>query len=152
MKNVFEYKGYLGSAEIDTEGMALVGKLLFIRDVVAYSADSLQGLDAAFREAVDDYLGTCEQLGEEPDTPCKGTFNVRIGPELHRQVALVARAKGLGLNEFVVHALASAADAGLNRTIEHVHRVEVAADVTTARRIGTPGQVTKWENLGDTRH
>lgn len=152
MKNVFEYKGYLGSAEIDTEGMALVGKLLFIRDVVAYSADSLQGLDAAFREAVDDYLSTCEQLGEEPDTPCKGTFNVRIGPELHRQVALVARAKGLGLNEFVVHALASAVDAGLNRTIEHVHRVEVVADVTTARRIGTPGQVTKWENLGDPRH
>jgi predicted HicB family RNase H-like nuclease len=103
-----EYKGYFGSAEVDVEGNALVGKLLFMRDVITYSATTPKGLQKAFREAVDDYLETCKELGSEPDTPCKGTFNVRIGPELHRQVALIARSKGKGLNEFVRDALEAA--------------------------------------------
>ena len=69
MTDQFEYKGYLGSAEIDIKGKALVGKLLFTRDVIAYSATTIEGLQKAFCEAVDEYLQTCEELGDTPDTP-----------------------------------------------------------------------------------
>jgi predicted HicB family RNase H-like nuclease len=123
MKDVFDYKGYLGSAEVDIEGKALVGKLLFIKDVITYSARGTPSdLEAAFREAVDDYLQTCADLGDEPDTPCKGSFNVRVGPELHREVALAARVGKLGLNEFVCQALeAAVSQPPTPQLVEHVH-------------------------------
>ena len=72
MSNVFEYLGYLGSAEVDADSRALVGKLLFIRDVITYSASSVPELEIEFKAAVDDYLATCAELGDEPDIPCKG--------------------------------------------------------------------------------
>jgi predicted HicB family RNase H-like nuclease len=124
MKTYFEYKGYLGSAEVDTEGNALVGKLLFIRDVIAYSSASLKDLEKAFHEAVDDYLKTCQELGDEPDTPCKGSFNVRVGPDRHREVALVARSKNLGLNEFVCQALDVAVQAPSRQLVGLTERDE----------------------------
>jgi len=123
-----EYKGYFGSAEVDVEGNALVGKLLFMRDVITYSATTPKGLLRAFREAVNDYLETCKELGTEPDTPCKGTFNVRIGPELHREVALIARSKGKGLNEFVREALTTATLPS-RQLVEHQHNHHFAVVV-----------------------
>lgn len=105
MSDVFEYKGYLGSAEVDIEGQTLVGRLLYIRDSIAYSADTLKKLERAFRDAVDDYLKLCVEQGDEPDQPLKGSFNVRVGSELHRKIAIAARQCGKGLNEFVCAAL-----------------------------------------------
>ncbi len=103
--NTMDHKGYIGSAEIDLEGQALVGKLLFIRDTITYSATDIAGLRRAFEEAVDDYLATCEELGDEPDLPCKGTFNVRVGPQRHRQLALEARQRHVSINDYVCQAL-----------------------------------------------
>lgn len=68
----FVYKGYIGSADVDAESKMLVGKLLFIRDVVDYKGETVEELETAFCEAVDDYLATCEELGKDPDVPCKG--------------------------------------------------------------------------------
>lgn len=105
MMNTMEHKGYYGSAEVDLEGHALVGKLLYIRDTIAYSATDLAGLRQAFEEAVEDYLATCQELGDEPDVPCKGVFNVRVGPERHLKAALEARKRNISLNELVSQGL-----------------------------------------------
>ncbi|WP_439609521.1 type II toxin-antitoxin system HicB family antitoxin [Hydrogenophaga sp.] len=101
MSKVLEHKGYFGSIEADTEEEFLFGRLLFIKDVISYRADDVKGIRAAFQAAVDDYLATCAELGEAPDTPCKGTFNVRLGPELHQAAALAATREGIKLNEWV---------------------------------------------------
>lgn len=127
--NHFEYKGYLGSAEVDIESDTLVGKLLFIRDVIAYSATTPSGLRSAFEEAVDDYLAVCEEMGDEPDFPCKGTFNVRVGPQLHREIALKARTRGVSLNDFVCQALAVAVSGQSNHTVQHRHEHSVKVQV-----------------------
>lgn len=121
MKDYFEYKGYLGSAELDTTSLTLVGKLLFIRDVIAYSSSTPEGLRSAFEEAVDDYLATCAEVGDQPEIPCKGSFNVRVGPDLHREAMLKARAKGIGLNEFICQAIATAVGKTTEQTVQHVH-------------------------------
>lgn len=97
----FKYKGYIGSAEVDTESRVLVGRLLFIKDIIGYSGCDLDSLERAFHEAVDDYLQTCAELGEAPDTPCKGTFNVRVGPQRHRDANVDAARRGISLNEWV---------------------------------------------------
>jgi predicted HicB family RNase H-like nuclease len=105
MSTLLEYKGYLGSVEYSDEDEVLHGRLEFIRDLVTYEGMDAKGLKAAFREAVDDYLALCEAEGRTPDTPLKGSFNVRPGRDLHRRAMLYARRRGINLNTVVSDAL-----------------------------------------------
>jgi hypothetical protein len=63
------YKGYAARVEFDAEDKLFVGHLAGIRDIVGFHAESMSQLQAAFREAVDDYLWGCQQLGTEPNRP-----------------------------------------------------------------------------------
>ena len=147
MKDYFEYRGYIGSAEVDSEDMVLMGKLLFIRDVIAYSGNSPKELEQAFREAVDDYLATCAKYGDEPDTPCKGTFNVRVGPEIHRDVALAARRRKNGLNDFVRDALLVAVGHANAPPVQHVHDHKVTVTVApSSAPVVMPFGNFQWES------
>ena len=103
--NTMKYKGQLGSIEHDLEQGLLYGKLLFINDLVTYQADNLRDLQKEFKISVDEYLADCERLGIEPNRPFKGSFNIRIGRELHRRLAMKAADEGMGLNEAVQHAV-----------------------------------------------
>lgn len=103
--NVMKYKGQLGSIEHDLDQGILYGKLLFINDLVTYEAESLRGLESEFRISVDEYLADCERMGIPPNRPFKGSFNIRIGRELHQQLAMKAAEDGLGLNEAVQRAV-----------------------------------------------
>lgn len=96
-----QYKGHLGSTEVSIDDGVLFGKLLFIRDLVTYEADSPSGLKASFESAVDDYISDCEVAGREPDKPFKGQFNVRIASSLHRGLAIAASTKDVSLNEYI---------------------------------------------------
>jgi predicted HicB family RNase H-like nuclease len=44
----------------------------------------------------------------QPERPFKGSFNVRIGSELHRKAALEASGRGISLNALVEDALKQA--------------------------------------------
>lgn len=100
-----KYNGYLGSTEVDVQDNVLHGKLLFIKDLVTYEASTPSELREAFEEAVDDYLEDCSEQGVEPDMPFKGQFNVRVTPELHRQLAICARSQSRSMNEYVADVL-----------------------------------------------
>ncbi|MBK5912801.1 type II toxin-antitoxin system HicB family antitoxin [Rhodocyclus purpureus] len=133
MKPTFEYKGYLGSAEVSIEDNILHGKLLYIPDVVGYTARSPVELEKAFQEAVDDYLETCAECGDRPDTPFKGVFNVRLGPDLHRACALAADRDDVKLNEWVKTACQEKLSAKPSAQHSHVHvHLERPVRVTTA--------------------
>lgn len=132
MNDIFEYAGYIGSTEVDSENDVLFGRLLYIRDVIGYHGNSVSELRAAFREAVDDYLATCEEEGTEADKPCKGSFNVRIGPERHRRVAVAARVAGVGLNEFIAQAIDSALEPKTTKIVHNHQWVMVAGESHTS--------------------
>ena len=51
--------------------------------------------------AVDDYLVMCSSEGIEPEKAYKGSFNIRIPPELHRKAVIAAAARQMFLNSFV---------------------------------------------------
>lgn len=105
MSNVLEFKGYVGSVCFSSEDDVFHGKLEGIRDLVTYEGTDVESLKASFHEAVEDYLETCKAEGREPQVPYKGTFNVRVAPELHRNAALFAVVKGKKLNTVVSEAL-----------------------------------------------
>lgn len=98
-----QYKGYLGTIEPNLEDSTLFGKLAFIRDLVTYEADNLTDLQKEFETSVDGYLADCKALGIDPKTPLKGSFNIRISPELHRKAVMAAGDKSL--NAFIAEAI-----------------------------------------------
>lgn len=84
MADYFNYKGYKGSVLTSIEDECLYGKILFIRDDVLYHADTVPELLEAFKEAVDQYLADCAEMGREPNKACSGSFNIRVGAERHQ--------------------------------------------------------------------
>lgn len=105
MSKLLKYKNYFGSIEVSTDDMILFGKIECINDVVTYEAETVAALQAAFEEAVDDYIETCKELGRPADKPMSGTFNVRVGEDLHKKAYLKAKSSGMNLNEFVKEAV-----------------------------------------------
>jgi len=99
------YKGYVGKVEFDAEAHLFHGEVGGIRDVVTFQGKSVAELERAFKDSVDDYLAFCCQRGEGPEKPCSGQFVVRIPPELHRSVAMLADASGKSLNAWVAEQL-----------------------------------------------
>ncbi len=61
MTMTMKYKGYVGSVEVDVDEGVFYGKLLHIRDLVNYEADTPGNLKIAFMEAVDEYLEDCAE-------------------------------------------------------------------------------------------
>lgn len=108
MKDMLKHKGYFGSVHYNAEDRVFYGKIEFIRSLVSYEGRDADSLEASFREAVEDYLATCAELGREPEKPFKGSFNVRIPPELHERVMIAAAQQGMTLNRFVAEALSQA--------------------------------------------
>jgi predicted HicB family RNase H-like nuclease len=100
-KNLMEYKGYHGSYELSVEDSVFFGKLEFIKDLVSYEGETAENILESFHEAVDDYLVTCEENGKAPDKPFKGSFNVRVGEDLHRQIAMEAIKKDMSINNYI---------------------------------------------------
>lgn len=107
MKNILEYKGYHAKIEVDLEANILYGKIEGIRDLVNFEAENFETLVDEFHMAVDDYLEFCEQIGKLPEKEYKGTFNIRIQPSLHRELALLALKNDESLNQTVEKALQS---------------------------------------------
>lgn len=106
MKNeLFKYKGYLGTIEFDIEDGCLMGQILHINDLVTYEAQTLPELKKEFENSVDDYLELCQKLGRKAQKPFMGTFNIRISPEKHKELALKATRKDCSINEVVNKAI-----------------------------------------------
>lgn len=105
MKNMMEYKGYFAHIEYSDEDNCFFGTIAGINDVISFEGDSIEELKKAFADAVEDYLGICNRQGKEPQKAYKGSFNVRIDPELHKRAALAASAGGISLNQLVEKAV-----------------------------------------------
>ena len=105
---MMEYKGYIAKVEFDPDARILHGEVIGIRDVVTFQGDSVEEVEQAFHESVDDYLAFCKQRGEAPDKPYSGQFVVRLDPELHRRISMAAQVKGTSLNALVAETLGEA--------------------------------------------
>jgi predicted HicB family RNase H-like nuclease len=105
MDNILQYKNYYASVNFSAMDEVFYGKLLGINDLVSFEGASVKELKAAFKEAVEDYLETCQEIGKSPDKTYKGTFNVRVPATLHKEASLFAAVHNITLNEFVKTAL-----------------------------------------------
>lgn len=105
MRNLIEYKGYVGSVEFSPEDEIFYGKVQGIRALISYEGTNAAELVQDFHGAVEDYLELCQEEGKEPERAYKGSFNVRISPELHKKIAIYAMEHDVTLNNFVEEAV-----------------------------------------------
>lgn len=70
--NAMKYKGYAARVEYDAHDRIFVGHLVGVRDIVGFHGESVEGLETAFHEAVDNYLAACAKLGQQPNKPVSG--------------------------------------------------------------------------------
>ena len=95
------YKGYLAGLTIDEEEGIIRGKALNTRDTITFYGKTVAEAVQAFRDSVDDYLEFCEESGVEPDKPFNGRLLVRIEPEHHRDLSLIAHEEGRSINSLI---------------------------------------------------
>ncbi len=103
--NILEYKGYHTKIEFDADTCILHGRIEGIADLVDFECEDVNEVEQEFRNAVDDYLIFCDEVGKDPEKEYKGSFNVRITPELHRQLAFEAYKDEESLNTMVERAI-----------------------------------------------
>lgn len=102
---MLRYKGYLGIVEYDADGKIFTGEVIGIRSVITFQGRTPQELENSFSESIDLYLEMCQEDGVKPEKPYSGRFNVRLSPELHRNLAFKAAEERKSLNEFVAETL-----------------------------------------------
>ena len=105
MSNTMEYKNYVGSVEFSESDGVFFGKVMGIRAMISYEGTTAKELVEDFHGAIDDYLELCEEEGKEPERAYKGSFNVRVSPELHKQAVIYATSRQMSLNSLVESAL-----------------------------------------------
>ncbi len=103
--NTMSYKGYLGSVAYSEKDQVFFGKIEGINGLVNFEGESVKELTDAFHEAVDDYLAYCAEEGIEPNKTYTGMLNVRLTPDIHRNIAMLASKAGISINAYIKNAL-----------------------------------------------
>ncbi|MDO5562884.1 MAG: type II toxin-antitoxin system HicB family antitoxin [Synergistaceae bacterium] len=105
MNNTMEYKGYYGSVEYSPKDEVFFGRVVGVSDHITFEGKSVDDLKHDFQLSIEDYLDSCRELGKEPEKIYKGSFNIRIKPELHKQLAIFSKLHNQTLNKSVEEAI-----------------------------------------------
>ena len=101
-----EYKGYKGSVEYSKADNCLFGKVLGMsKDLILYEGNTIDELKADFEAGIDNYIAGCVGDGIEPRKAYSGTLNIRISPEIHSKIAMLAQEAGTTINGYIKKAL-----------------------------------------------
>ena len=102
------YQGYAAHIRYSDEDELLVGRVVGIKDIITFHGETVSEIRAAFQEAVDFYLETCAERGEQPNKPYSGKLMLRMPIEVHEAVATMAEVNGKSINQWIVETLSHA--------------------------------------------
>lgn len=95
------YKGYHGQVSYDEEAKLFHGEVVGLKDVITFQGTSVEELEQAFKDSVDDYLEFCKELGRTLEKPFSGKLILRLPPEIHERAAYQAKSNGVSLNTWI---------------------------------------------------
>ena len=105
MKNLLEYNGYHAKIEMSVEDEIFVGSVLGINDSLNFYGNTINELKDAFEVCIDDYIEMCEHYGKKPEKEYSGSFNVRVGSELHKKIDIASQEQEISINQFIINTL-----------------------------------------------
>ena len=104
--NMMTVDGYRAKIEYDAELDLFKGEVLGLNSGADFFGKNPKALRAEFRKSLQVFLDVCVQRGIEPRRNYSGKFNLRIPPDLHEKLAIVAQAEGKSINTLAQEALA----------------------------------------------
>lgn len=107
--NMMKYRGYIARIEYDEEDRIFVGHLAGIKDIVGFHGSTVDDLESAFHESVDNYIAISEETGRPAQEPYSGKLMLRVPADVHAAVATAAEVHGKSINQWASEALEKAA-------------------------------------------
>jgi predicted HicB family RNase H-like nuclease len=103
--NMMTLEGYNAKIEYDAELDMFRGEILGLTGGADFYGKSPKELRAEFKRSLQVFLEVCREKGIEPRRNYSGKFNLRIPPDLHEKLAIVAQAEGKSINSVAQEAL-----------------------------------------------
>ncbi len=103
--NVMTVDGYNAKIEYDAETDLFRGEVLGLNGGADFYGRNPKELRSEFKKSLAVFLEVCHEKGIEPRRNYSGKFNLRIPPELHEKLAIVAQAEGKSINAVAQEAL-----------------------------------------------
>ena len=89
----------------DNDANIFHGEVINIKDVITFEGTSVEELQIAFKESVDDYLEFCLSRNEKPNSPLIGFLSLNIPIEKQNLILEAAKKAGKEFDEWVIEAL-----------------------------------------------
>jgi predicted HicB family RNase H-like nuclease len=102
---MLKYKGYTGYVVYDDEARIFHGEVVGIRAVITFQGTTVEEIEQALKDSIDDYFDWCEKRGKEPEKAYSGKFNLRMPPDIYVKVVARAAQEGLSINAYILKRL-----------------------------------------------
>lgn len=96
-----KYKGYQGTVTYDDEAKIFHGEVIGLKDMITFQGTTVDELEQAFKDSIDDYLEFCEKKGRAAEKPFSGNLMLRLPPDIHKEATIEAKYRGISLNAFL---------------------------------------------------
>ena len=103
--NLMTVDGYSARIEYDPEIDMFRGEILGLTGGADFYGRTPNELKNEFKKSLAVFLEVCKEKGIEPRRNYSGKFNLRISPELHAKLAMIAQAEGKSINTLAQEAL-----------------------------------------------
>lgn len=103
--NTMTVDGFTAKIEYDADLDTFRGEIMGLNGGADFLGKNPKELRAEFKKSLRVFLDVCREKGIEPRRSYSGKFNLRITPELHERLAIVAQAEGKSINAVAQEAL-----------------------------------------------
>ena len=103
--NMMNLDGFSAKIEYDAELDVFRGEILGLSGGADFYGKNPKELRTEFKKSLQVFLAVCHEKGIEPRRNYSGKFNLRISPDLHEKLAIVAQAEGKSINTLAQEAL-----------------------------------------------
>ncbi len=103
--NLMTVDDFTARIEYDADLDQFRGEILGLSGGADFYGRNPKELRTEFKKSLKVFLEVCREKGIEPRRQYSGKFNLRISPELHERLAIVAQAEGKSINALAQEAL-----------------------------------------------
>ena len=103
--NMMSLEGYEAKIEYDAALDLFRGEVLGLSGGADFYGRNPKELRSEFKKSLHIFLEVCREKGIEPRRNYSGKFNLRISPDLHERLAIIAQAEGKSINTVAQEAL-----------------------------------------------
>ena len=103
--NTLQYKNYLCQVSYSNLKDCLIGRIVGMKQIPTFSAQTVAGIKESFHGAVEDYLTACTKAGKEPTKPYTGMYTLRFPPAVQEALTVYALANSTTLAHIMQKAL-----------------------------------------------